>query len=373
MKSLSRACLALLLLCAPLWAAGAASTSANVAAKSDRVEIVLQSSAPMTFKEKMISSSVLAVEVSPAVLKPGTAKKVAVDKGLIQNVTFEQHGNAVTVKLAVISRPKLIKGNLESGGRKLTLIYSTADIASSKPSGFSSLDPNQGSKPASHPRVSSQPVPAIRPSSPTPTSSNTVPVRPLSPTVSSSTPTTPPTQPVTSPPATAMNGVPRINLTFSNASLTDVLARIADQAGLNPQLSPDIDGTFSGALTNLPLDQALKTVCQGQNVTWQVLNGSLVVNASPGGAPGVPSVSTVPPASTPEVASVPDPVLPAGPLAREYYPIRNKSAAEVVTSARSLLPNIRYTIDERLNIVMAEGSATDIERLSGFLKEVSAK
>lgn len=372
MKSLSRACLALLLLCAPLWAAGAASTSANVSAKSDRVEIVLQSSAPMTFKEKMLSSSVLAVEVSPAVLKPGTAKKVAVDKGLIQNVTFEQHGNAVTVKLAVISRPKLIKGNLDSGGRKLTLIYSTADIANSKPSGFSSLAPNQGSKPASHPRVSSQPVPAIRPSSP---SSNTVPVRPLSPTVSSSTPTATPPQPVSSPPATAMNGVPRINLTFSNASLTDVLVRIADQAGLNPQLSPDIDGTFSGALTNMPLDQALKTVCQGRNVTWQVLNGSLVVNSSAIPA-SVPSVDSEPPTSTstpPEVATVPEPVLPAGPLTREYYPIRNKSAAEVVTSAQSLLPNIRYTIDERLNIVMAEGSATDIERLSGFLKEVSAK
>lgn len=367
MTKLARAFLALLLLSAPLWAAGAASTSVVVTTKSDHVDILLQSGAPMTFKEKMLNPSLMAIEVSPAVLKAGTPKKIAVDKGLIQSIALEQRGDTVTIKVAVISRPKQLRAALEAGGKKLTLRYSTADIATAKPAGFSSVAPGKPSKPtASQPKA----VPAIRPGTPAPgPSSGTVPVRPLSPTVTSSVPT----QPVASaPPAGGANGMPRISLTFSQAPLVDVFVKLADEAGLNPVITSDIEGSFSGSFSNEPLDSVLRTVCKGRNVNCEVSGGNLKVTVTsvagtapaPGGEPAVPSV----------VASAPDPVLPAGPLAREYYPIRRENkASEVVNSARSLLPNVRYTVDERLNVVMAEGSPTDIERLTGFLKEVSAK
>ncbi len=369
MKSLSRVFLALLLLSAPLWAAGAATTVA-VNAKSDRVDIQLQSDSPMTFKEKMLSPSVLAIEVTPATLKPGTVKKMAVDKGLIQTVNLEQRGNSVTVKLTVISRPKLLKSNLEAGGRKLTLSYSTADIASSKPAGFASVAPGKPSRPATAPRTGPA-VPAIRPSSPTVTSSSsTVPVRPLTPSTN-----TVPVAPVASNPGT---GGPLISLTFSNASLDDVFAKIAAEAGLAVDISPDVEGNYSGSFANKPLTDVLREVAAGRNLLCYVVNGTLKVSVMDGGVSTNPADPSVPPTidSTPTVApvaSVPDPVLPAGPLSREYYPIRTGQARDVMAQVRTVVPNVRYTVDDRLNIIMAEGSAADIDRLTKILQSSSAK
>ncbi len=360
MLNLLRAFVAFLLISLP--ALGAA-TQLNVVAKSERVDLVFTSSAPITYKEKMISGSMLGIEVSPAQLKPGTPKKVAIDKGLIQNVALEQRGDLILVKMAVISRPRLLKASPEQGGRKLTLSYSTADIATSRPSGFSNLAPGKPARPA---QTSSATVPAIRPSAPTTADRGTVPVRPLT----ASTPA-----PAVSAPATA--SIPMINLTFQDAPLDDVFARIAMQAGLMPQLDPSLTGSFTGSLVNVPLDQALLTVRQGQSIDFSIQGGYLIVKPVVGrpavGAGDPPSVTGPPAATVGPVAAIPQPALPAGPIARDYYPIRNKPATEVLQSARSVLPNIRYTVDERLNIIIAEGSPADIERLTTLLSNVSAK
>lgn len=361
MSSLLRAFVAFLLICLPALAA-AATTGFTVLAKSERVDLVFTSSAPITYKEKMISGSLLGIEVSPALLKPGTPKKVAIDKGLIQNVALEQRGDMVLVKMAVISRPRLLKARPEQGGRKLTLSYSTADIATSRPSGFSNLAPGKPARPAT---TSGAAVPAIRPSAPATSASGTVPVRPLA----ASTPT-----PAASAPSPAA-AMPMINLTFQDAPLDDVFARIAMQAGLLPQLDPSLTGSFTGSLVNVPLDQALQTVRQGQSIDCSVQGGYLIVKPAVGrpAAGDPPSVTASPAATVEPVAAVPQPALPAGPIARDYYPIRNKPALEVLQSARSVLPNIRYTVDERLNIIIAEGSPADIERLTTLLSNVSAK
>ncbi|MCE7874824.1 hypothetical protein DYH09_31260 [bacterium CPR1] len=353
-----RALVAILLICLPVLAA-AATTQFTVVAKSERVDLVFTSSAPITYKEKMISGSLLGIEVSPAQLKPGTPKKVAIDKGLIQNVALEQRGDTVLVKLAVISRPRLLKARPEQGGRKLTLSYSTADIASSRPSGFSNLAPGKPARPAT---TSGAAVPAIRPSAPATSGSGTVPVRPLA----ASTPTP-------SAPSPTAATIPMINLTFQDAPLDDVFARIALQAGLMPQLDPSLTGSFTGSLVNVPLDQALQTVRQGQSIDCSVQGGYLIVKPGVGRATAAGDPPSVTATTVEPVAAVPQPALPAGPIARDYYPIRNKPAMEVLQSARSVLPNIRYTVDERLNIIIAEGSPADIERLTTLLSNVSAK
>jgi type II secretory pathway component HofQ len=167
-----------------------------------------------------------------------------------------------------------------------------------------------------------------------------------------------------------------INLTFQDAPLDDVFARIAQQAGLMPQLDPSLTGSFTGSLVNVPLDQALQTVRQGQSIDCSVQGGYLIVKPALGrstAAGDPPSVTAAPAATVEPVAAIPQPALPAGPIARDYYPIRNKPALEVLQSARSVLPNIRYTVDERLNIIIAEGSPADIERLTTLLSNVSAK
>ena len=45
----------------------------------------------------------------------------------------------------------------------------------------------------------------------------------------------------------------------------------------------------------------------------------------------------------------------------------------VMAQVRTVVPNVRYTVDDRLNIIMAEGSAADIDRLTKILQSSSAK
>ncbi|MEW6284536.1 MAG: hypothetical protein AB1758_38330 [Candidatus Eremiobacterota bacterium] len=344
MKRLFLALLAVLAGWLPASAAPPGTATVQVQPKSDRVEIVVTSSAPFQQKQKMVNPGLLLVELSPAQLKPGSPRKIAVDKGLIQTVELEQRGTSVVLKLSVISRPKVVRQAPDQGGRKLTLAFSTVDIHVDRPAGFGDVV----ARPA-----------AARPVRPTPApSAPALPVRP----VVSEAPAPAPAPPTPAPVAVASG--PRVRLVCQDMPLDDVLGQIAAQVGLNPQIDPSVSGSFTGTLNDVPLQTAVETVLQGQPYTYRVLGNILQV------LPGEASVS---PAVEPGGLTPAAPVVATGPVARDYFPIKEQKAAEIVEHVRSLVPNVTYSVDARLNIIIAEGSPEDIDKLGRILANVSAK
>ncbi|CAN0059765.1 unnamed protein product, partial [Phaeothamnion confervicola] len=56
-----------------------------------------------------------------------------------------------------------------------------------------------------------------------------------------------------------------------------------------------------------------------------------------------------------------------------YFPIKDKKAVDVLDAVRKAVPGLTYTLDERLNQIIAEGEPSDLERLRKLLVKVSAK
>jgi hypothetical protein len=90
------------------------------------------------------------------------------------------------------------------------------------------------------------------------------------------------------------------------------------------------------------------------------------------------------PATTEPVATKPADIQPTRTVAppatdssativREYFPFKTKSAEKAMTAAQLAFPNVTYLVDPVLNVLMVEGTPTDIQQLEKYLRAQSPK
>src|SRR5258708_9273851 len=69
---------------------------------------------------------------------------------------------------------------------------------------------------------------------------------------------------------------PRINVTWDNASIEDVVAGFAAFSGRTIVISKGITGNVTGEIKNQPWDLAFKAVLEAQGLAYQVLDGGII-------------------------------------------------------------------------------------------------
>lgn len=74
------------------------------------------------------------------------------------------------------------------------------------------------------------------------------------------------------------NGGSIVNLSLRDADVTQVLRMFADQAGMNVIFTPDVEGTVTMDLVNIPLKEALDLVVKTQKLYYDIKANTLVVS-----------------------------------------------------------------------------------------------
>src|SRR5258708_20896570 len=69
---------------------------------------------------------------------------------------------------------------------------------------------------------------------------------------------------------------PRINVTWDNASIEDVVAGFAAFSGRTIVISKGITGNVTAEIKNQPWDLAFKAVLEAQGLAYQVLDGGII-------------------------------------------------------------------------------------------------
>ena len=127
---------------------------------------------------------------------------------------------------------------------------------------------------------------------------------------------------------------------------------MAKQAGLKAEIPDSLTGSTSVSLTDIPIEIALDTVLGSKlgEYRYEITPTTLKILAS-----------------TPAVHPT------AGGVAYEYYPFRDKNARDMMEAVKLAIPNLTYQVDERLNILLAQGDPADLDRLTKLLQSMSQK
>lgn len=322
----------------------AAPATVDVTKKSDF--IVVKVNAEATPKQRM-SQDPRFLELAFPNTKLETAKKsIAIDKGLISRVEWEQQGSTAVVRVYVLSKPK---STLTSKGKEHIYTVSTVVMASApvRTAKTDTTPPPKTDPPKSTP---SETPPATTPPKSTPPKST-----PPKTTPPATPPATLPTRPISS----SSVADKKVTVMMSNVTQEEALEAIAKQVGLKADIQ-GVTGHTTISLTEIPLQEAVETVLgpAKKDYIYQVVGDTLKVSAR---NPGVKS-------STPPVTSV-----GSDKVARDYFPFKDRPARDVMDAAQKAVPNLTYYVDDRLNILIAEGKASDLERLSRILAPLSSK
>ena len=354
----------------PVWGANG-DPDVNVSVRSlggDKVELKVSSTAPL----KKLSVRWLQnprrirLTLSGAHLT-GKSGKFAIDKGILQYAEAQGSSEAVTLDLATISNPRS-KIALDGDQRTLTWTASVIDIAKGDelpalPSGGVASASNDGkanSKPAAKPPTPKPPA-AKAPQSTTRKPANPGITRVP---VVNETPT--PRPPAENPPASgsapaADKPGDRLVSLSANGDLRQALENLAKAAGLQAEIDPGVQGTVAISFTDYPLNRAVSTVLGRQATLFEYkITDKVLKVTAPEGSGG----TTVVPV---------DPAPPGRPGVSDYFPIKDKKASDMVEVLRKAFPGLSMTVDERLNQILAEGSASEIERLRKLLGRNSVK
>lgn len=266
----------------------------------------------------------------------GAPLKKAIDKGLVQKVSTLQSENGVRARIYVVSKPKAKLVKTAEGYRYTVNMQEMAKA------------PNRT---------------ASKPAKPGPTASKT---------------TKKPSTRVISNPKPGPSGP--ISITFQNTPLKTAVAQMASKVGLKAQVDPSLVGAVNGTFSGTPFNQAMDIVMKRYSADFETVYTptSVVVRAKK----PVATKATKPTATTPtKPVATSQPSQPSQPTAatapativREYFPYKKKKAQRAFDAAKLAFPNVSYMVDPVLNVLLVEGSASDIRELEKFLREQSPK
>lgn len=347
---------------------GAKTVSVSAKKMADKVEIHIDSSTPLSGASWKWIGQPKRLRLSlPGASLEGKPEKMALDKGVVQWLETTSDGNGVFVDLAAGSAPKN-SANIDAGRQHIvwtvlcTEMSSNEQVPSLSPGGEVASAAKGESNPKvvrpKQPKVGSQPKVAAQPkvqsepaARPTKSEKDPVSVNPAS-----NSATTTLANPVQS--TTAAGKV----ITFTaNGDLRPVLESLAAQAGLKAEIDSNVSGNVYQGFREVPLNKIVSTILGQQSTLYDysITDTTLKVTAPAGAGK---TIQLSPTAAT-----------PAGSGTSEYFPIRDKVAAEILDAVRKQVPSLTYTLDERLNQILVEGDAQEIERLRKLLQAVTNK
>lgn len=334
----------LLLLCGPALADPAVNVNVTIKGELLLIDILTPRPQPEPSLRTSRSPGFLEVALPKTVLKTKFTK--AIDKGLVQRVQTLESSNTSLARVYFLSEPKAKLAPIQGGYRYTVHLNSMAPATSA-----ATATPAVTAQPSStDPEVTvltnrpagEQPVKVL-----TNKPAEKQPVKVL---------TNKPVASNTPKPAVAGDKVTTpVTLVFKDAELTDALALLAQKAGLKAAIDPSLRGVINLSLSEIPFDEALKLLVEplGDSVETRVSGGTVYVARRK--------------EATPVAAT------PSGPTVVEYFPFEAKSVDTWLDTARKVVPQLNYYVDSELNVLIAEGSAADIEKLSSLLRAKSKK
>lgn len=408
-------------------AASATVTGVKVTDGTGTLKVDVNATAPVSYRTKRLSQprEMVVIEVWPATLGSTARAQTDVNRGLVEKVRLAQYTpDTVRVYLDVISQPEL-QVMSAPGKRGLTVAVSTSQIAGAEATTAPARTETSRPAPAPAQRpAATRPSPAPRPAAqaqPRPVSRTPVTVA-QAPTSSASA--LRPQRPRPRPPAP----IKTVNLDFVNADLVYVIKILAKEMGRNVFIAPDVTGSVTVTLNKVPPEGALALILRMQENDYNYkLVGNTIVVATPekldqisddiltrgqtAAAPrtglisqeflleAAPAAKVVEflktqfplveftqhptmngffargtrqelrdiKAQLPNLDRVPDPLPPPR---REFIPIKYGSVRDIQNLAKTMVPDLQYNVDERLGLLIVEGSDAAIEQLQELLATI---
>ncbi len=406
-------------------------TGVKVQPKGQMLNVEIGATGPVQHRSKVLTSpqKLIVLDVFPAKLKEGVPASTEVNQGLVERVRVSQYSeNTVRIHVDVISPPEF-KVTTAAGTQGLTLAISANQMASGETTSASPAKvaeqpakaPAPPQKVAQEPKAAptaapapvSQPVPVSRASAFE--GQGSAPVSALRPRQAPQRPKAPPQKLVT--------------LDFVNADLVYVLKVLAKEMNRNIYVGPTVHGSVTVTLKNVPVEGAMALILQMQEAEYdyKIVENTIIV-AEPEKlaeiSDDILSDANVKQAVLPEnsvrmeylleeapsakvvdflrgqyprvkftshptmngfyaegsrddllqikrelanLDRVPEP--PPPPL-REFLSIKYGDINEVRALLSTLVPDVQYNVDTRLNLLIAEGAPGAIDQVRELLAEL---
>ena len=366
---------------------------------SGMLKVNVKANAPLSYTSSRVSKGreIIVVDVTPAVLAANAAKTEDVNRGLLEKVVLSQlKADVVRVALYVISQPKF---EVSSDANGLAIA-----VASSL----------EGAKVAQAPTKVAA-APSVKSEVSTSTSKKVVAASPKKKAAKKATKKV----------AKKAAPVKTVNLELVNADLVYVVKYLAKEMGRNVYVAPDVAGAVTVTLNKVRPEGALALILKMQEVPYdyKLIDNTIVVataeklstvsdnilNPKTASAKMAKNAVTqeffleVAPAAKimeflggqyPDVTFTAHPTMngfyargtvddlkaikaalpnldqmpPAPPAPRrEYLPVNYAKVADMATAIKSLVPEAQVIPDERLSLLIVEGSDEIISRVEEVL------
>ncbi len=323
----------------------------DVHKSSDRVELRLTQDKPFENVTQKWRENPHRLEITvPKVEWQGKAVS-NIDRGVLQKVEVKPGGGSVTVTLFALQSPKMSwVGSADKKSWTLR-IFSNEMASGNEPPRL------PGASPASSASAFSA-LPPVK-------SNGTLPRPNLRP-VATRVPQVPPTP---------RNSVDQriISVSFQNKDLPSAIREMAQAAGLEAQIGPEVKGRpVTATFKDVPLSQALTRVLGSQQDLFEArFEGNLVRvfgDSSGSGATLVPGPAPVPQPNLTDSGTHPVNMV------SDYFPIKpDKSVRELASSIQRLVSDVEIIQDDRLNVLFVRGEAGDLEKVRNLLQNALAK
>lgn len=402
-------------------------TGVKVSQKSGMLNVDVAASGRVQHRSKVLTSPTkfIVVDVFPAKLKSGVPASTDVNSGLVEKVRVAQYTeNTVRIYVDVISPPEF-KVVTATDAKGLTLAIKANQMASgettSTPQATASKNVSAQPVAVQPAKAAKAPAPAVRrqaaSSVPVYQGQGSSPVSALRARQVARAPKAPRQKLVT--------------LDFVNADLVYVLKVLAKEMGRNIYVGPTVQGSVTVTLKNVPVEGAMALILQMQEneYDYKILDGSnprTVVVAPPdklseiaddimGKAKGPKVASNSPrmeylleqaPSAKvvdflkgeyPSVEFTSHPTMngfyargpkndllqikrelanldrvpePPPPPLREFLSVKYGDINEVRTLLSTLVPDVTYNVDTRLNLLIAEGAPGAVDQAKELLAEI---
>ena len=323
----------------------------DVHKSSDRVELRLTQDKPFENVTQKWRENPHRLEITvPKVEWHGKAVS-NIDRGVLQKVEVKPGSGTVTVTLFALQNPKM--SWISSPDKKSwTLRISSNEMAA-------------GNEPPKLPgAVAASPASAFSA---------------LSPVKSTGTPARPNVRPVANrvpqvPPPTRNTADQRIiSVSFNNKDLPSAIREMAQAAGLEVQIGPEVKGQpVTATFKDVPLSQALTRVLGSQKDLFEARFEGNVVRVfgdnSGSGATLMPG-----PAPGPQPNVTDSGTHPLN-MVSDYFPIKpDQSVRALASTIQRLVTDVEVIQDDRLNVLFVRGEAGDLEKVRNLLQNALAK
>lgn len=410
------------LLFACLWAVGLLFSSSMVATAQGNVatingvnysldnakgliKVVAQASAPVQYKQ-VNSNNAICVEITPAVIGKDVKRSQNINTGLLQNIVVAQTAaDTVSVRMNVSGNPKTSYCTALADKKGVTVAFSRDEVASAKVAKAQTAGEEASSASA---------VKTVAKSG----DANVAPRK----VAAKAAKAAPRKKAAVKAPA---KRVKVVNMEFVDADLVYIVKFLAKEMGRNVYVAPDVQGSVTVTLKNVQPEGALALVLKMQENPYDYkIVGNTVVVATPEKLQTVPDNILTPktrsssvrknlveqeflleeaPAAGiidflkgqyPDVVFTPHPTingfyargtqaelkeikgklpnldqLPPAPPAprREYVAVNYGDAAKLQALVSSLVPGVGITLDDRMGLLIVEGSDEQIEQVQEVL------